>query len=62
MELPFCTTGVDEARVQHVLAKIDSLLRSPTISTRRVEVVLCNLTFTSQVIGDLEFLSRLACV
>jgi hypothetical protein len=49
---PFCTAGVDEARVDHVLESISALMQSSSVSAKNVETVLGLLTFVSQVIGD----------
>jgi len=56
-ELPFCTAGVDEARVNLILESINSLMQSSTVSAKKVESVLGLLTFVSQVIwGSRMFL------
>jgi hypothetical protein len=59
-ELPFCTAGVDEPKVNHILESINSLMQSSTVSAKKVEAVLGLLTFVSQVIWDSKMFLRSA--
>ena len=58
--LEFCTAGVDEARVNHVLESISSLMQSSTVFAKKVEAVLGLLTFVSQVIWGSKLFLRSA--